>query len=127
MSLIEAPIVAVTVFPDRARITRRDLRKLPAGEQRAAIGPLPLGLLRESVRVAGDGPATVRGVDVVTRRGAQAADEEVAELEERLRAIDTSIAALADADAIAAARERFLGRVSMRSAATYAAGDVAGA
>ncbi|HZM82875.1 MAG TPA: DUF4139 domain-containing protein [Candidatus Limnocylindrales bacterium] len=127
MTLLEAPIVAVTVFPDRARITRRGAARLPAGQQKVAFGPLPHGLLHDSVRVAGDGPATVLGVDVVTRRSPVSLDPEVAEIEERIRAIDASIASLADADAVATSRERFLGRIAMRSASTYAAGDVAAA
>lgn len=127
MTLLEAPIVAVTVFPDRARITRRSSARLPAGQQKVAFGPLPLGLLHDSVRVAGDGPATVLGVDVVTRRRPVAVDSEVAEIEERIRAVDAGIASLADADAVATSRERFLGRIAMRSASTYAAGDIAAA
>lgn len=127
MSLLDAPIVAVTVFPDRARVTRRGPLRLAAGQQRVTIGPLPLGLLRESVRVAGNGPATVLGVDVVTRRRPVTTGDEVAEIQERIRAIDASIASLDDADVVAAAREKFLARISMRSAGTYAAGDIAAA
>lgn len=124
MTLLESPIVAVTVFPDRARITRRGSVHLSGGQQKVVFGPLPQGLLRDSVRVAGDGPATVLGVDVVTRRRPVPVDAEVAELEERIRAIDASVASLDDADAVAKSRERFLGRIAMRSAATYAAGDI---
>lgn len=124
MTLVEAPIVAVTVFPDRARVTRRGKAQLAQGEHRVLVGPLPLGLLAESVRVAGLGPATVLGVDVVTRRQAHSSDPEVAEIEERLRAIADTLASLDDADAIAATRERFIGRITARSASTFAAGDI---
>lgn len=126
MTLVAAPIVAVTVFPDRARISRRGKAQVAAGEHRISMGPLPLGLLHESVRVAGHGPATVLGVDVVTRRRAETSDAEVAELQERLRAIDDSLSALDDADAVATARERFIGRITTRSAARFAVGDAAG-
>lgn len=124
MTLLEAPITGVTVFPDRARVTRRGTLQLRAGEHRVAVGPLPLGLMADSVRVAGQGPATVLGVDVVTRRRSQSEDPEVAEIEERLRAIEDTMAAMDDADAIAATRERFLGRIAFRSASTFAAGDL---
>ena len=101
----QLPIVAVTVFPDRARVTRRGEVKLAAGEQRVAIGPLPLGLHRDSVRVAGHGPATVLGVDVVTRRRPVPADPLVTSLQAKRQDIDDRLAVLADADAVAAARE----------------------
>ncbi|MFD0820315.1 DUF4140 domain-containing protein, partial [Micromonospora zhanjiangensis] len=64
---IEAPVVAVTVYVDRARVTRRGTVTLPAGQHRVGIGPLPLSLDRDSLRVGGSGPATVLGVDVSTR------------------------------------------------------------
>lgn len=125
MTHLEAPIVAVTVFPDRARITRRGTVTLPAGEHRITAGPLPLGLLQDSVRVAGRGAATVLGVDLATRRRAEPADVQVSELEDRVREINAEIIERDDADEIATARERFLGRVAIRSAGSYAAGNVA--
>lgn len=125
MTHLEAPIVAVTVFPDRARITRRGTVTLPAGEHKITAGPLPLGLLQDSVRVAGRGAATVLGVDLATRRRAEPADVQVSELEDRIREINAEITERDDADEIATARERFLGRVAIRSAGSYAAGNVA--
>ena len=53
--LFDAPIVGVTVYLDRARITRRATVRLPAGDHTIHIGPLPLGLQRDSVRVGGRG------------------------------------------------------------------------
>jgi uncharacterized protein (TIGR02231 family) len=129
MTHIDAPIVSVTVFPDRARITRRGLVRLAEGEQRVTIGPLPLALLRDSVRVAGHGSATVLGVDLATRRRPQSADPAVAEIKQRLREIGASLAELDDADAVATARERFLNRVATRAASGFSdvarAGDFA--
>ena len=120
---IVSPIVSVTVFPDRARITRRGLVTVAEGEQKITLGPLPLSLLRDSVRVAGHGAATVLGVDIATRRRPRSADAAVAEIEERLREIDASLAELSDADAVAKARERFLNRVASRAASGFS--DVA--
>ncbi len=124
MTELQAPIVAVTVFPDRARVTRRGAVTLPEGEHRVQCGPLPMGLLHDSVRVAGIGAATVLGVDVKTRRRPEATDANVAEVEERIREIQESIDELVDADAVAQGRERFLGRVATRSAGSFAATDV---
>lgn len=121
--LVDAPIVAVTVFPDRARVTRRATVTLAPGEQRVPCGPLPLNLLRDSVRVSGHGPAAVAGVNVVTRREPVTSHQAVVALEEELREIEAVIAVLDDADTVATARERFLGRLAMRGAGSLATGE----
>jgi uncharacterized protein (TIGR02231 family) len=121
---LAAPITAVTVFPDRARVTRSGRVELRAGEQQVACGPLPLGLLRESVRVTGRGPATVLGVDLVVRRAAEPEDELVAALESELREIDAQITAVNDADQVATARVAFLERLALRTANALAAADL---
>ena len=48
-----APIVAVTVHPDRARVTRRGTVALGAGATELVVAGLPETLLDDSVRVAG--------------------------------------------------------------------------
>ena len=48
-----APIVAVTVHPDRARVTRRGTVTLAAGPNELVVAGLPETLLDDSVRVAG--------------------------------------------------------------------------
>lgn len=121
---LDATISAVTVFPDRARVTRTGTVTLRAGEQRVECGPLPLGLVRDSIRVTGRGPATVLGVDLVTRRAAEPADEQVGTLEADLRRIDAEIAALADADQVATARVAFLERLAVRTANALAAAEL---
>ncbi|MFY1687081.1 mucoidy inhibitor MuiA family protein [Plantactinospora sp. WMMB782] len=123
---IEAPIVAVTVYPDRARITRRaDLRR-PPGEHRIRLGPLPLGLLRESLRVGGHGPATVLGVDVVTEVLPRATEGTAAELAQRRREIAAELAELADAEAVEGQRADFLALLTQRAGASYARALAAG-
>src|SRR5438876_335173 len=69
--VVDAPIVAVTVYPGRARVTRRGRITMPAGDQTLYVEALPLSLEGDSVRVAGRGPATVLGVDVATEHHAQ--------------------------------------------------------
>ena len=123
MAELDAPITAVTVFPDRARVTRSGAVAIEAGEQRVECGPLPLGLLRDSIRVTGRGPATVLGVDIATRREAVSNDELVLALEAELREIDAQIGALQDADDVATARLAFLERLAVRTARELA-GDL---
>ncbi len=55
MPPLDAPIVAVTVFTDRARVTRRGAIHLPPGEHALALTGLPVGLDEDSVRAAGRG------------------------------------------------------------------------
>ncbi|MFB9543917.1 DUF4139 domain-containing protein [Micromonospora sagamiensis] len=117
---VDAPIAAVTVYADRARVTRRGTVPLAAGEHRLRIGPLPLGLRRDSLRVGGRGPATVLGVDLVTRHQSRSTDEQAVELEQRRRALTDELAALDGADAVEAQRAEFLTLLSQRAGGTYA-------
>ncbi|MEO3746122.1 mucoidy inhibitor MuiA family protein [Plantactinospora sp. B5E13] len=119
-SPIEAPIVAVTVFPDRARVTRRADLRLPAGEHRVRIGPLPLGLRRDSLRVGGRGPASVLGVDVATDVRPRSAEPGAVELERRRRELTAEIAELADAETVETRRTEFLTQLAQRAGGTYA-------
>ncbi|MDQ7903172.1 mucoidy inhibitor MuiA family protein [Phytohabitans sp. ZYX-F-186] len=124
--VLDAPIVAVTVYPDRARVTRRGKLRPPAGLSTVHIGPLPLGLHRDSVRVGGHGPATVLGVDVVVRHHPRPTDETVARVEEARRAVTAELAELADDEAVEAQRAEFLATLAQRAGSTYARAVAAG-
>nr|WP_091277376.1 DUF4139 domain-containing protein [Micromonospora haikouensis] len=123
---IEAPVVGVTVYPDRARVTRRGSARLTAGEHRVRIAPLPLGLHRDSLRVGGRGAATVLGVDVTTWRQARSADGQVRELEERSRELTDELAGVDDAYAVEEQRGQFLSGLAERAGGTYARALAAG-
>lgn len=118
--VVDAPIVAVTVYPDRARITRRGPVTVPAGEQVVYVEPLPLLLESDSVRVTGRGSATVLGVDVLTRHHPQAPDESVAALERQRHEAQDAIAALADADDVQEQLDKFLGQLAKRAGGSFA-------
>ncbi|WP_350275507.1 DUF4139 domain-containing protein [Kribbella sp. HUAS MG21] len=118
--LVDAPIVAVTVYPDRARITRRGTVTVPGGDQTVYVEPLPLALENDSVRVSGRGPATVLGVDLVMRHHPQAPDETVADLERRRLEAQDEVAALADADDVQAQLDTFLGQLARRAGGSFA-------
>ncbi|MFI5736366.1 mucoidy inhibitor MuiA family protein [Kribbella sp. NPDC051587] len=120
VQVLDAPIVAVAVYPDRARVTRRGRLTLPAGDQTVYVDSLPLGLQEDSVRVSGRGPATVLGVDVAMRHHAQAPDAAVAELERERRAAENEVAELADADEVQAQLDAFLSRLGQRAGGTFA-------
>src|SRR5689334_20659335 len=120
MTELEAPIVAVAVYPDRARVTRRGRITLPAGDQAVSVDSLPLGLQEDSVRVSGRGPATVLGVDVGVRRHPQAPDETVAELERQRRQAAAEVASLADADDVQSQLDLFLTQLGRRAGGSFA-------
>jgi uncharacterized protein (TIGR02231 family) len=56
---IEAPISAVTVYPDRAEVTRLIESAVPAGATTFVVGGLPADLMPDSVRVSGESNGTV--------------------------------------------------------------------
>lgn len=118
--VVDAPIAAVTVYPDRARITRRGRITVPAGDQTVYVEPLPLALQEDSVRVAGRGPATVLGVDLATSHHPQAPDETVAELERQRREAEAEVVELIDADDVQAQLDVFLAQLARRGGGSFA-------
>lgn len=102
----DSRITAVTVYPDRAYVTRATSVELPAaGTHEIVFKDLPAGLLEDSVRVRGQGssPVTVQGVEVRTLFDAAGTDETVnallADLERLrsdLREIESRAQAVAD-------------------------------
>ena len=119
---LDAPIVAVTVHPGRARITRRGRLTVPAGTSEIVVADLPATLLEESVRVAGRGSGVrVVGVDVRYRDLAAVPDERVRAAEAAVRAAERALGAIDAADAGATARQELLARLADRSGAKLAA------
>jgi uncharacterized protein (TIGR02231 family) len=88
-TLLDAPIVAVTVYPGQARVVRRGRVAVPAGPVPVTLTGLPLALDAESVRVTGRGAATIGGVDIVT---AHRATHDESGAEGRLRAEQRALA-----------------------------------
>ncbi|MEH2179941.1 mucoidy inhibitor MuiA family protein [Nostoc sp.] len=65
---VQSEIVAVTVYSDRALVTRRGVVDLTGIEQELVITPVPMILETESVRVSGTGRVGVRLVGVSSDR-----------------------------------------------------------
>ena len=105
-------ISGITVFPDRAAVTRTIELALQAGPNTVTVVDLPAMLLPQSVRVDGSAAAAVRlgAVEVRTRYGTSANPdaerrlrEEIEGLYDRRRALDDEIrSAQAQLDFIAA-------------------------
>ena len=83
----ESRIVAVTVFPDRAGVTRAARLKLSKGEQTIRFALLPSRIEPDSVTAKGMGEArvTLYGVRLITKQLETAQDPKAKELEERIR------------------------------------------
>ncbi|GAA2967912.1 mucoidy inhibitor MuiA family protein [Actinokineospora diospyrosa] len=119
-SRVDASIVAVTVYPGQARITRRGKAVLAGGEQRVAVGGLPQYLHADSVRVAGRGPATVLGVDVRAERNPRTQDAALGDLEARRDALLARLRELADRNSVLDARAELITALARRAGSTFA-------
>ncbi|WP_433205885.1 mucoidy inhibitor MuiA family protein [Dactylosporangium sp. CS-047395] len=117
---IDAAIVAVTVYPTQARVTRRGRTSLEAGEQAVEVGPLPMGLDGDSIRVSGRGPATVLGVDLVLRRRDKPSDATVAGVTGERRRLSAESDGIEDAETVLRQRQAFLVALGERATGAYA-------
>ncbi|MGM0594654.1 MAG: mucoidy inhibitor MuiA family protein [Pseudomonadota bacterium] len=81
---------SVTVFLDRAEVTRRVEVDLRAGAHTVLVSGLPAQLNETSLRASGKGPAGLSIATVETRRrfGEEAAGEQERELREQLQALN---------------------------------------
>jgi uncharacterized protein (TIGR02231 family) len=122
---MEAPIVAVTVYPQHARITRRGRAAL-AGESKFTVEGLPLGVSADSVRANGSGPASIAGVDVGVQRRAEYFDGGLRELRERRRAAQGRLDEVVDAEAVETSKAELLNTLTRRSGAAFAKALAAG-
>ncbi|WP_410668929.1 mucoidy inhibitor MuiA family protein [Amycolatopsis sp. cmx-4-68] len=125
MPTVEAPIAAVTVYPQQARITRRGRAPLDGGPRQTFAG-LPLALDPGSVRVTGTGPALIAGVDVRTERHASPADAALRALVEQRRADQATLDGVVDDEAAEAMKVDLLTSLAKRSGGSFAKALAAG-
>lgn len=105
MPPLETTITAVTVYPDRARVTRQGKLTVIAGEQLITIGNLPTNLENDSVRVSGRGAGIkIIGVDVKTAFLTNAPEQEIAALTAQIEDLQAQDAELEDQDRTLSAR-----------------------
>jgi len=102
----ETAIAAVTVYSDRARVTRAGSVTLSPGRQRVAVGPLPVALDDGSVSATLTGAARLLSVQVdrafgreISRDDARALTERRDELRREIEALDEELSALAEEQA----------------------------
>lgn len=89
MNIQEPAISAVTVYLDRARVTRSGKASLEAGRQVLEVPELPVQLDPDSVRVSAHGtaPARLLGVEVQRAFYTETPAEKVRELESQVEAL----------------------------------------
>jgi uncharacterized protein (TIGR02231 family) len=118
---LDAPITAVTVFQDGARVVRSGVVNVAPGLLPVVIGNLPAAVDPESVRVAARG-RDLALVNVEVHRG-YAADplrEETARLRSEVERCHDAVQALDDEDTAEQARLGFFGHLSEAAATALA-------
>lgn len=122
---MEAPIAAVTVYPQQARITRRGRVPLDGGSRVTFAGLSP-ALDAESVRVTGTGPALITGVDVRTEQHPSPADAVLRTLVEQRRSDQATLDSVVDDEAAEAMKVDLLTSLAKRSGGSFAKALAAG-
>ena len=118
---IDAPITAVTVFRDGARVQRSGTVSMAPGRQAVVIGGLPASVDPASVRVAARGSGlTLLNVEVHRGYRTDPLREETARLRAEAERCRDAVRALDDEDAAVQARLDFLGHLSGAAAAALA-------
>ena len=92
----EGRIAAVTVFPDRAEVTRIIEVRVPAGDHSVVLAGLPASLITESLRVRGDGEIRIGSVEARQVFAEQAVREDERRLAAEIEALHDQRRALAD-------------------------------
>jgi uncharacterized protein (TIGR02231 family) len=116
---VASRITDVTVYADRAQVTRTADVPLTPGENRIRLAELPAALEDESVRAAGKAaaPVTIQDVEVRTVVREQAADATAKELEGRVLALKDESAALDARQRVLDQQRKFLGLIEVKAAA----------
>lgn len=118
---LDAPITAVTVFRDGARVTRSGVVNVEPGLRPVAVGNLPVAVDPASVRIAARGQGlALLNVEVHRRYGADPFREETARLRSEVERCRDAVQELDDEDAAEQARLGFFGHLSEAAAVALA-------
>ena len=129
MTDLQTQIVEVTVYPDRARVTRRGTAALEPGLHKLEIAELPLTLDSSSVRAGGmftasaeNGSARLLGVDVRKVFYQETPTLQVKELEDQIQALEDQDKALADQAEALVVQDKFARSVAEKAGEQLARG-----
>ncbi|HET6201435.1 MAG TPA: mucoidy inhibitor MuiA family protein [Planctomycetota bacterium] len=119
-------IRSVTVYGDRAVVTRTGEAELAEGVRKFAVGRLPAGVADDSVRVKVGRGAVVVGVEVQQKVDREAASATVEDLRRRRRELERSLDAAKDEVATLEAGRDFVTALRAASADRISKGMVEG-
>ncbi|NLJ47893.1 MAG: mucoidy inhibitor MuiA family protein [Treponema sp.] len=107
-------VVKVTVYGDRALVTRRAEVSLFKGESTVLFGDLPSAVDPASVQVSGKGAFTLRDVRVATRQRTRDVSAQLTALENEKRGLEDKLALVNDRIREAEAERTFLADMAKR-------------
>lgn len=110
----DSRIVEVTVYADRALVTRRAETDLPKGETTLVFTDLPAGTDSASLQVKGKGAFTLRDVRISTRQRTRDVSAQVKALEDEKRGYDDRLGVVNDRIREAEAERLFLAEMVKR-------------
>ncbi|MCX7914801.1 MAG: mucoidy inhibitor MuiA family protein [Verrucomicrobiae bacterium] len=111
-------ITEVTVYTDRAQVTRTAEFDLKAGDQDLEIGPLPVTLDDNSVRATGKAsvPVTIQNVAIRHRVRTEIRDPDLAQLEQHLTELRDQRAGLDARQRVLDQQREFLKQIQIKAA-----------
>ncbi|MBE9122913.1 mucoidy inhibitor MuiA family protein [Tychonema sp. LEGE 07199] len=124
IKIVESQISEVTVYTDRALITRRGTVALTGNERELTIASLPTTLETESVRATGAGTVAVRllGVRTETVFSSEPTGDRTAELTAQIQELETQKRAIQDQIASRKIQLNFVENLSAKSVGSFASG-----
>jgi uncharacterized protein (TIGR02231 family) len=125
---VQTSITAVTVYPDRARVTRTGTLQLETGFNQVEISDLPLTLNPDSVRASAQGQARARlhGIQVQRVNYQDTPLEQVRQLEQEIESLQDEVDQLTVRQKLLAQNRRHLEALAEQSqvyAAAIASGE----
>ncbi|MDA3941704.1 MAG: mucoidy inhibitor MuiA family protein [Spirochaetia bacterium] len=115
---IESKIVEVTVFTDRAQVTRQADFNLQFGEHKLVLTNLPDQIDPNSIQVKGSGNFMLSDVKLTTRYLTQVVSLRIRELVEKRQSLEKEIIKYNDAVNEAESEKRFIENISRKLTAT---------
>jgi len=115
---IESEIVEVTVFTDRAQVTREASFNLQQGEHKLVLTDLPEQIDPNSIQVKGSGNYMLSDVKLTTRYLSQVVSLRIRELVEKRQSLEKEVSRYNDAINEAESEKRFIENISRKLTAT---------
>ena len=114
---VDSKIQSVTVFSDRAMISRIIEKNLSAGDFTLEVPHLPSGLLDESIHVSGMGTsgAKISGVKIEQGLAQKDSSERISEIESQIAALDDRTKVLSDRSDVLAQKLTFIKALSSKT------------